>query len=204
MRVARPALRRLLSAITLAVFMMASMGVMPNPATLSRWLGGTAERHPCEGHSCGCGSAHDCWTNCCCHTPEQRLAWAIREGVQPPAFVKYTQAQWIAAANAVKPGSASCGGCVAGVQAKLARGEKGCGEACGEATRTASTSGASISALGCKAQGSLLAFTVPFAMPAAHAITLVALPRPDFGRPVAWRLPACITLDTNAPPPRAA
>lgn len=204
MRDVRPFPRRLLSAIVLAVFMMASMGLIPNPAALVHWFGGTAERHPCEGHSCGCASVHDCWTQCCCHTPEHRLAWAIREGVQPPAFVKYTQTQWIAAANAVKPGSASCGGCVAGVQAKLARGEKGCGDSRGGSVRKVPVPGGAIGALGCKVQGMLLAFTVPFAMPAAPVLALVALPRSTFGRPADWGLPACPALDTNAPPPRAA
>ena len=201
---ARPFIRRSLAVITLAVFVVASMGVMPSPASLVRWFGGVAARHPCEGHSCGCGTAHDCWTSCCCHTPEQRLAWAIREGVQPPAFVKYTQAQWIAAANAVKPGSASCGGCVAGVQAKLARGERSCVDSCTAGARKGSTVGTSITALGCKAQGTLLAFTVPFAMCAAPCIAVVALPRPAFERTAAWRLPTGPALDTNAPPPRAA
>ena len=121
--------RRLIATITMMAFVMASLGALPSPGTIARWLRVTVDRHPCEGHACGCGSVHDCWTNCCCHTPEERLAWAIREGVQPPAFVKYTQAQWIAAANNVKPGSATCGGCVAGVQSKLARGERA---ACGE------------------------------------------------------------------------
>lgn len=192
-------IRRLVSAIVLTVFMMASIGVMPNPTSLARWFGGASERHPCEGHACGCGNAHDCWTDCCCHTPEQRLAWAIREGVQPPAFVKYTKAQWLAAANAVKPGSATCDGCVAGVQNKLARGEKTCGKGTQRGDRPG---GASMSALGCKAQGSLLAFTVPFAMPTPVMTTLVRLPRASFDRPVAWRLPDLPTLETHAPPPR--
>jgi len=193
----RPSARRIFAAITLAVFVMASMGVMPNSGTLSRWLGGAVERHPCEEHSCGCGSAHDCWTICCCHTPEQRLAWAIREGVQPPPFVKYTQAQWMAAANAVKPGSASCGGCVAGVQATVARGEKSCGRA---DVAPRGVPGAVLSALGCKAQGTLLAFAVPFAMPAAPAISLAQPPRPNFGPPATCRMPQGRTLDTSAPP----
>ncbi len=41
---------------------------------------------PCEGGSCGCGSAIQCWTNCCCMTSRQRLAWAKEHGVTPPSF----------------------------------------------------------------------------------------------------------------------
>lgn len=46
-----------------------------------------SERFPCENCHCGCSSAEQCWNNCCCHTLEERLAWAKREGVQPPASV---------------------------------------------------------------------------------------------------------------------
>jgi len=42
-------------------------------------------RFPCEGGQCGCRSAHDCWSGCCCLTPAQRLAWAKANDVTPPA-----------------------------------------------------------------------------------------------------------------------
>lgn len=47
----------------------------------------SAERFPCEGCPCGCGTAEHCWAKCCCHTLPQRLAWARREGVRPPEAV---------------------------------------------------------------------------------------------------------------------
>ena len=40
---------------------------------------------PCQGHRCGCQSAEQCWANCCCFTPEQRMAWAREHLVEPPA-----------------------------------------------------------------------------------------------------------------------
>jgi hypothetical protein len=43
--------------------------------------------YPCMHCSCGCVSAEQCWSNCCCHTDAEKLAWARREGVTPPAFV---------------------------------------------------------------------------------------------------------------------
>ena len=45
---------------------------------------GPAERFPCEASPCGCSTAAHCWAKCCCHTLEERLAWARREGVRPP------------------------------------------------------------------------------------------------------------------------
>jgi len=46
----------------------------------------SGERYPCEACGCGCGSAEHCWQNCCCHTLAERLAWAEKNGVKPPAF----------------------------------------------------------------------------------------------------------------------
>lgn len=41
---------------------------------------------PCRGNSCGCKSAFQCWTNCCCNSPQQRLDWAARNGVKVPTY----------------------------------------------------------------------------------------------------------------------
>ena len=43
-------------------------------------------RYPCEQGTCGCRSALQCWTNCCCYTPEQRKSWADKHRVVPPEF----------------------------------------------------------------------------------------------------------------------
>jgi hypothetical protein len=40
---------------------------------------------PCQGHGCGCRSAEECWFGCCCLSPGERVAWAKRNGVTPPA-----------------------------------------------------------------------------------------------------------------------
>lgn len=39
---------------------------------------------PCQGGQCGCSSASECWSNCCCLTPKQRIAWAKQAGITPP------------------------------------------------------------------------------------------------------------------------
>ena len=46
----------------------------------------SAERFPCESCACGCADAFECWTNCCCHTEAERVAWAKANGVEPPAW----------------------------------------------------------------------------------------------------------------------
>jgi hypothetical protein len=44
------------------------------------------ERFPCESCLCGCVSAIECWSNCCCHTPEERARWALANGVMVPSW----------------------------------------------------------------------------------------------------------------------
>lgn len=42
---------------------------------------------PCQDKVCGCADAASCWKSCCCHTNQQKIAWAKKHGVTPPAFV---------------------------------------------------------------------------------------------------------------------
>ena len=44
------------------------------------------ERHPCESCRCGCGSAVECWTNCCCFSPTERARWALVNDVPIPIW----------------------------------------------------------------------------------------------------------------------
>ena len=46
-----------------------------------------AEPYPCQHCSCGCANAEMCWRDCCCYTNEQKIAWARKNGVTPPAYV---------------------------------------------------------------------------------------------------------------------
>lgn len=67
----------------LIVHVFFSLGIsVPMPK-----LKGTAERFPCENRPCGCSSAAHCWDTCCCHTDEEKLSWADRNGVKPPDFL---------------------------------------------------------------------------------------------------------------------
>ena len=126
--IAAPA-RRAVAAALLAAFCAASLGVLPSHA----WLAGVVSRlggavsgetqaFPCEGGSCGCASSAECWSACCCNTPHERLVWALERGVLPPSAARFSDSEWIAAANAVKPGSAHCGSCVTGIKASLRKG----------------------------------------------------------------------------------
>lgn len=75
--------RSAIAAATLAAVAACAVGV-PQPAVVSK---SHAEHYPCENHPCGCGDAESCWRDCCCFSDREKLAWAERAGVTPPAFV---------------------------------------------------------------------------------------------------------------------
>jgi hypothetical protein len=85
--------RRCAAALTLACYLLTALNVpLPVPAA-NRTPGGGA--YPCQDHGCGCQSAAQCWTGCCCLTPEQRWTWARDHRVVPPPDAeKPTGASW--------------------------------------------------------------------------------------------------------------
>lgn len=60
------------------------LGLTGVPAPISK---SSSERFPCENSPCGCVSAAHCWDKCCCHTDEEKLAWAEANHVKPPPFL---------------------------------------------------------------------------------------------------------------------
>lgn len=118
-----PGVQAAVSVLLLGVYLVASFGVIPSPRVIMGWFGQlTGERYPCENCGCGCASATECWTHCCCHSEHERLVWAIENGVMPPPVVEFSDEQWISAANAVKPGSAHCVLCVGRIKGELRKG----------------------------------------------------------------------------------
>jgi hypothetical protein len=74
--------RVLAISLTLIGFVVSTVGIpVPVPKTPS----GDGPRFMCEGHGCGCGSASQCWNDCCCFSKAERLAWAAERDVEVPA-----------------------------------------------------------------------------------------------------------------------
>lgn len=48
----------------------------------------SSQPFPCQDHACGCQTAEQCWSHCCCFTPEERWAWAREHNVEPPAYAE--------------------------------------------------------------------------------------------------------------------
>jgi hypothetical protein len=75
--------RRCLCALLLVAYVLTAAGIpLPLPGGPVK----TGEAFPCAMNRCGCDSAERCWRSCCCHTLAERIAWARRNGVRPPAF----------------------------------------------------------------------------------------------------------------------
>jgi hypothetical protein len=77
---------RLLAALSLVGYLAAAIGY-PLPAA-SAGRKDYSQPFPCQGHLCGCQSAEECWSGCCCLSPEERWAWAREHHVQPPEYAE--------------------------------------------------------------------------------------------------------------------
>jgi hypothetical protein len=192
--------------------------VIPGPGLFAR-IESLAERYPCVSCACGCATARQCWTSCCCHTPEERLAWAIGNGVNPPEYVTFSTQTWIAAANLAKAGSATCAGCVSGIKDRLARGERldrgaattdkfgrvvpaGADASAPSAGRAKTYAGPSIGAFKCRGLHTLMLVAAP---PSLHAHDAPLNHEPCSGPRRAFIAAAAESrsLATPAPPPKA-
>lgn len=76
--------RKVVTFLALACFCASSMPLPLGTIRISDKAG--SQPFPCQDSPCGCKTAEQCWTNCCCTTPAQRLAWARKNGVTPPQY----------------------------------------------------------------------------------------------------------------------
>lgn len=229
----QPGLVGAISLLLLGVYLVASFGVLPSPRVIGGWFGQlSGERYPCEDCGCGCASAKECWTHCCCHSEHERLIWAIENGVLPPKGVEFRDEQWIAASNAVKSESAHCALCVGRIKDELRKGigvprakasicslDAACNSACGDSAtlddaekpaggsccssdKAGSWPLPSMSPLACKGLEQLLTFSLPPAPPVQ--IVQMILPEPVAFVPEWPEEPgyASRALDVPEPPPR--
>jgi hypothetical protein len=61
---------------------------------------------PCMDKACGCDTAEQCFSNCCCNTPAETLAWAKARDVEPAVLVALSRR--VAAAAPRAPVQACC------------------------------------------------------------------------------------------------
>jgi hypothetical protein len=51
------------------------------------------EPFPCQFSRCGCRTREQCRQSCCCHTKEQKIAWALARGIDPDRVAILTPAE---------------------------------------------------------------------------------------------------------------
>lgn len=75
-----PSGRHATATVALVAYLLAVVGI-PLPAGPPK---DRSRPFPCMDRPCGCKDAAQCWTSCCCTTPQERLAWARRRGIEAP------------------------------------------------------------------------------------------------------------------------
>jgi hypothetical protein len=98
--------------LLVASVFVGAAGYLPSGAIIRR-IWATSERYPCESNACGCSSAHECWTACCCSSPAEHIAWALEHGVEVPDYAVVSDRDWaeggsLAAASSEGPSVHSC------------------------------------------------------------------------------------------------
>src|SRR4051794_28407127 len=83
--------RRAAAAAALLTYLAAAFG-FPLPAAPARK--DATIPFPCQDHPCGCQTAEQCWSGCCCFTPAERWAWAEAHHVRPPAYAERPAGGW--------------------------------------------------------------------------------------------------------------
>jgi hypothetical protein len=75
------------------------------------------EPFPCQHSACGCRTIEQCRQSCCCHSKQQKIAWALERGLDPSRFTILSAAESTKyALEAASRRKASC--CVAATPAK--------------------------------------------------------------------------------------
>ena len=72
------------------VGLLALVGVLsstcPLPLARKAWQPGQTP-FPCQSCGCGCTTAEQCWSSCCCFSLSERIAWARKHGAPIPESV---------------------------------------------------------------------------------------------------------------------
>jgi hypothetical protein len=63
---------------------------------------------PCMDKTCGCATAEQCFTSCCCSTPAETLAWARARRVEPAVLAALEQRVASSSQLAAKAPKSSC------------------------------------------------------------------------------------------------
>jgi hypothetical protein len=202
---------RLWVAVSLLAYLAASLGFpLPAPARHHKADG---QPFPCQDNPCGCQTAEQCWTHCCCLTPEQHWEWARQHHVEPPPYATRPASEgWRNTPRRVREAAAApettCAGCAECAARPCCEGQGDCCQKTAEPAKDVPPPdegkfrwALGVSALRCQGYASLWV---------GGGAVLPAPPRPAWAPgllPVAWALPTDLVAPRvftapPTPPPR--
>lgn len=82
--VASPRLMRQTLALVCLLLLLLMITGLPVPRSNGK---DRSTPFPCMDSHCSCSTAEQCWKQCCCHTHEEKLAWAKRNDQPIPDYV---------------------------------------------------------------------------------------------------------------------
>ncbi len=75
----RHGMRPVMGVLMIASLALAHVGYpVWEPATST-----SGEAFPCQFGRCGCRTLEQCRTSCCCHSKQEKIAWAMERGIDP-------------------------------------------------------------------------------------------------------------------------
>lgn len=135
---------------------------------------------PCQFSRCGCKTREQCRQSCCCHTKQQKIAWAVERGIDPNRVAVLTAAeQRLLAISAPRLAMANATCCETGSGACCKPAKKPC---CGGAANVAKSGKPqlrwvlAIEAHKCRGTG-VEWIQAGFVAPPPLAVTLTIIPR---------------------------
>lgn len=69
----------------------ASPAAVNSPAAKRLAVKDRSQPFPCMDKPCGCATAKQCFSNCCCNTPAELLSWAKANRIDPAVIVALTR-----------------------------------------------------------------------------------------------------------------
>lgn len=186
------------SLLTLCVLFCVVPVPLPTMTQMSRNQQEVA--YPCQNRSCGCKSAYQCWTSCCCFSPQQRLDWAKKHGVTPPAYAVLP--------NGPKRQTATCSRCQPRTESKQC--QRCC---CSDGKKICQSDEANfgcspkqrylvvIEALRCGGHSADLT-QLPWALPIIAKTSQYSSPAGGYGKNHSFTLTCRLADQPPAPPPR--
>ena len=178
------------------------------PLPIAQKVTGQLTRFPCEGASCGCASASQCWKSCCCSTLEEKIAWARKHGVAVPAEAQ-RRAEPLRSCCVASEIKGACGTTSRAPQQKNAVAKRGCclkvsDKFTDTRVETGETSTPStislIAALGCGGQSDGAVGVIPSLPPATSSHPLRS--GMENSCHMGCNLTSCFSLPPATPPPQ--